>query len=163
MIMCLSRYLCLKKDYMKREHSTYIALLNKLLSSYQVHYQNLRALHWNVKGNSFFELHQKYEELYSRTQLIIDEVAERILTIGGIPLSRYSDYLAQSIFKENEAISDGTSGVRYILSAQDALLKLEKNLLGHSEHLEDEGTNALLSDLIREKEKSNWMFNAWLG
>ncbi len=148
---------------MKHKNTEYIELLNKLLASYEIHYQNLRALHWNVKGIHFFELHQKYEELYSRTQLIIDEVAERILTIGGIPLSRYSDYLAQSILKENEAISDGTSGVRYLVNAQMTLLELEKKGLSLTEQEEDEGTNALLSDLIREKEKSNWMFSAWLG
>jgi starvation-inducible DNA-binding protein len=147
----------------KHKNTEYIELLNKLLASYEIHYQNLRALHWNVKGIHFFELHQKYEELYSRTQLIIDEVAERILTIGGIPLSRYSDYLAQSILKENEAISDGTSGVRYLVNAQMTLLELEKKGLSLTEQEEDEGTNALLSDLIREKEKSNWMFSAWLG
>jgi starvation-inducible DNA-binding protein len=147
----------------KHKNTKYIELLNKLLASYQIHCQNLRALHWNVKGIHFFELHQKYEELYSRTLLISDEVAERILTIGGIPLSRYSDYLAQSILKENETISDGTRGVHYLVNAQMELLELEKKVLSLTEQEADEGTNALLSDLIREKEKSNWMFSAWLG
>lgn len=55
--------------------------LNTLLATYQIHYQNLRALHWNVKGANFFELHLKYEELYTRTQIIIDDLAERILTL----------------------------------------------------------------------------------
>jgi starvation-inducible DNA-binding protein len=65
--------------------------------------------------------------------------------------------------KENETISDGTRGVHYLVNAQMELLELEKKVLSLTEQEEDEGTNALLSDLIREKEKSNWMFSAWLG
>jgi starvation-inducible DNA-binding protein len=148
---------------MRTFESTYSDKINTLLASYQLHYQNLRSLHWNVKGIKFFELHLKYEELYTRTQIIIDEVAERILTVGAIPLSRFSDYLSMSIIKENDLISDGKTGMSYILKAQNQLLKLEREILSLSSEQEDEGTNALMSDLIREKEKTNWMFTAWLG
>jgi starvation-inducible DNA-binding protein len=148
---------------MRTFESTYSDKINTLLASYQLHYQNLRSLHWNVKGIKFFELHLKYEELYTRTQIIIDEVAERILTVGAIPLSRFSDYLRISIIKENDLISDGKTGMSYILKAQNQLLKLEREILSLSSEQEDEGTNALMSDLIREKEKTNWMFTAWLG
>lgn len=141
---------------------TYITQLNTLLSSYQLHYQNLRSLHWNIKGQSFFELHLKYEELYTRTQVIIDELAERILSIGETPLSRFSDYSTHSVIAENAIIHDGKSGVSYILSAQNALLTIEKEILNLSGEANDEGTNSLMSDLIGEKEKTNWMFKAWL-
>lgn len=144
------------------ENSPYTEKLNQLLSSYQLHYQNLRSLHWNVKGNAFFELHLKYEELYTRTQVIIDDIAERILSIGETPYSQFSTYMANSKIKENEIVHDGESGVKYILDAQNTLLQLEKELLELSGERNDEGTNALMSDLIREKEKTNWMFRSWL-
>jgi starvation-inducible DNA-binding protein len=51
----------------------------------------------------------------------------------------------------------------YLVSAQQTILELERELLALSGKLEDEGTNALMSDLLREKEKTNWMFNAWLN
>lgn len=144
------------------ETRTYSAHLNKLLSSYQIHYQNLRALHWNIKGPGFFELHLKYEELYNRAQLIVDELAERILSIGERPNHRFAQYLAVSELTENDLIEDGKVGMQYILEAQQNLLAQERNLLAFSEAQNDEGTNALMSDLIREKEKTNWMFAAWL-
>lgn len=144
------------------EKLKYITQLNTLLSSYQLHYQNLRSLHWNIKGQAFFELHIKYEELYTRTQIIIDDLAERILSIGETPLSRFSDYTAHSVIKENPIVNDGKSGVSYILQAQNELLAIEKEILMQSNEAEDEGTNSLMSDLIREKEKTNWMFKAWL-
>lgn len=133
------------------------------MATYQIHYQNLRSLHWNVKGSHFFELHLKYEELYTRTQVIIDELAERILTLGVTPMHRFQDYLDHSEITENGTIHDGKEGMNYILSAQQTLLVLERALLTASAELDDEGTNALMSDLVREKEKSNWMFAAWLS
>lgn len=140
-----------------------IEKLNELLATYQIHYQNLRGLHWNIKGVNFFELHLKYEELYTRTQLIIDDLAERILTLGGAPLHSYSSYLAKSVLKENNTIHEGKIGMEYLVHAQTQLLELERDLMYISNENEDEGTNALMSDLVREKEKTNWMFTAWLN
>ena len=137
--------------------------LNTLLATYQVHYQNLRALHWNIKGENFFELHLKYEELYTRTQVIIDDLAERILTLGVKPLHRFEEYLSASLLKENVTIHVGKDGMEYILNAQQTILKLEREILALADESDDEGTSALMSDLLREKEKSNWMFAAWLN
>lgn len=128
-----------------------------------MHYQNLRSLHWNIKGNAFFELHLKYEELYTRTQIIIDDLAERILSIGNTPSSQLSVYMKNSLIPENPIITDGKNGVSYVLEAQRTLLGLERDILNLSGEANDEGTNALMSDLIREKEKTNWMFRAYLG
>jgi starvation-inducible DNA-binding protein len=136
--------------------------LNQLLSSYQVHYQNLRLLHWNIKGEKFFELHRKYEELYNRCQVIIDDIAERLLALGETPLSRFSEYLKHSVVAENQIISEGNRGIQYVINAQNNILIVEKKLLRLSESHEDEGTNALISSLIQEKEKTNWMLNASL-
>lgn len=66
--------------------------LNELLADYMVFYQNTRGLHWNIKGEKFFELHVKFEELYTNLLLKVDEVAERILTLGAVPLHTFEDY-----------------------------------------------------------------------
>ena len=66
--------------------------LNRLLANFQLYYQNLRGLHWNIKGKSFFELHVKFEEFYTDSQEKIDFIAERILTLGGTPLHTFTDY-----------------------------------------------------------------------
>lgn len=137
--------------------------LNKLLADYQLHYQNLRSLHWNIKGENFFELHVKYEEWYTRALVIIDEIAERLLTLGFQPISTFSGYLAASEIQENEIINNGKDGVQYILDAQQILLKQERLILGIASEKEDEGTSSFMSDLIREKEKESWMLRAWLN
>jgi starvation-inducible DNA-binding protein len=143
--------------------TSYKNKLNVLLAEYQLHYQNLRSLHWNIKGQNFFELHLKFEELYSRTQIIIDDIAERLLVLNITPFSTFSDYLRESSILENGIVSDGNLGMKYILDAQLKLLIHEREILKLASEANDEGTVSLISDLIREKEKTNWMFNAWLN
>lgn len=137
--------------------------LNELLATYQIHYQNLRSLHWNIKGSDFFELHLKYEELYTRTQVIIDDLAERVLTYEAVPFHTFKDYVSNGKLAENPYISEGKVGMKYVVEAQKTLLAMERELLSIAGENSDEGTSSFMSDLIREKEKSTWMFSAWLG
>ncbi len=67
--------------------------LNELLANFQRYYQNLRGIHWNIRGKRFFDLHVKFEELYNDANIKVDEIAERILTLGGVPLHTYEDYI----------------------------------------------------------------------
>ncbi len=137
--------------------------LNVLLASFQVYYQNLRGLHWNIKGKNFFELHNKFEELYTDSQLKIDEIAERILTLQGKPLHTFTDYIENSKVPVGKNISNDVESVELVVSSLAELLKLERELLELSDEKDDEGTNAMMSDLIAEQEKTVWMMNSWLG
>jgi starvation-inducible DNA-binding protein len=137
--------------------------LNVLLANYQVYYQNLRGFHWNIKGPKFFELHLKFEELYNDAQIKIDEVAERILTLGHTPLHSFSDYVKNAKVKEAKNITDPNKSMNTIVSNLSALLELERVILDLSSDANDEGTNSLMSDYITQQEKTIWMLNAWLG
>ncbi|HPF11963.1 MAG TPA: Dps family protein [Flavobacteriaceae bacterium] len=138
-------------------------LLNDLLANYTVFYQNVRGYHWNVRGEKFFELHVKFEELYNNLFLKIDEVAERILTLGHTPNHKASDYLKLSAIKETQEVNDGFKAVSNILSAFQTLLKKQRVLLQLSGEIDDEGTNSMMSDYIREQEKLVWMYSAFLN
>ncbi|MEZ4809143.1 MAG: Dps family protein [Allomuricauda sp.] len=137
--------------------------LNELLANYQIFYMNARGFHWNIKGDKFFELHLKFEELYNDSLLKIDEIAERILTLGHTPLHTYADYIQLSKVKAAKNVSDGTEAIKEILKGYETLLPIERELLNLSGESNDEGTNALMSDYIREQEKSVWMYSAYLG
>ncbi len=136
--------------------------LNQLLSNFQLFYINARGFHWNIKGDKFFELHVKFEELYTDALTKIDEVAERILTLGHKPLHSFSDYLKHTTIREITSVSDGNQAVEAILQGFRTLLDNERELLTLSAEANDEGTNALMSDYIREQEKSVWMYSAYL-
>jgi len=137
--------------------------LNVLLANYQLFYINARGFHWNIKGEKFFELHLKFEELYTDSLIKIDEIAERILTLEHLPLHSFSDYLKMADIKEATNISDGKKAVEIVLKSFKILLENERELLNLSAEANDEGTNALMSDYIREQEKTVWMYSAYLG
>jgi len=130
-----------------KESELIVKELNILLSNFQVYYQNLRGIHWNIRGKRFFDLHVKFEELYTDSQLKIDMIAERVLTIGGTPLHTFEDYI---------------KAVHLIVQSLSELLKIEREILNKSAEINDEGTNSMMSDFIAEQEKTIWMMNAWL-
>lgn len=137
--------------------------LNDLLSNYQIFYMNTRGFHWNIQGAKFFELHLKFEELYNNLVLKVDEIAERILTLGGVPLHAFTDYIAQSKIQEQKNLFDAKTTVQSLLDSFKIILIKERRLLELSAEAGDEGTNAMMSDYIREQEKLVWMYSAFLG
>jgi starvation-inducible DNA-binding protein len=137
--------------------------LGDLLANYSVFYQNTRGYHWNIKGEKFFELHAKFEELYNDLFVKIDEVAERMLTLGESPSHKFTDYLSQSQVKESLEVTDGFKAVKEILEAFKILIVKQRAILNLSAEANDEGTNALMSDYIREQEKLVWMYSSFLN
>ena len=137
--------------------------LNTLLSSYQIQYMNARGFHWNIKGENFFELHAKFEEIYNDLLLKVDEVAERILTLGGEPLHGFSDYLSNSAISEAKNISAGREAINNLLVGYSELIAKQRAILALAADAEDEGTASLMSDYIKEQEKLVWMLNAYLN
>jgi starvation-inducible DNA-binding protein len=137
--------------------------LNLLLANYSVFYQNTRGYHWNIKGDKFFELHLKFEELYNDLFLKIDEVAERILTLGHAPDHVFSNYITIAQITESKEVSDGTQAVEHILSSFGIIISIQREILALAADASDEGTNALMSDYIRAQEKLVWMYSAYLN
>ena len=137
--------------------------LNILLANYSVFYQNTRGAHWNIKGDQFFVLHPKFEDLYDNLVLKIDEIAERILTLGHVPNHNYSDYLKVSTIKESKEVHNGKKCIEDILNSFKVVIDLQRELLEITDKANDEGTNALVSGYITEQEKDVWMYNAYLG
>jgi len=136
--------------------------LNQLLADYQIFYQNLRGLHWNIKGNKFFELHEKFEEFYNDAIFKIDEIAERILTLETEPLHTFTDYLNNSEIKEEKGITNGVEGVKIVIENFSTIILLEREILGLATNADDEGTASLMSDYIVQSEKVVWMHSVYL-
>ncbi|MDR6967120.1 starvation-inducible DNA-binding protein [Flavobacterium arsenatis] len=145
-----------------KESQEVVADLNTLLSNFQVYYQNLRGIHWNIRGKRFFDLHVKFEELYNDAQLKIDLIAERVLTIGGTPLHTFEDYIKHNKLTVGKNISNDEKAVHLIVNSLSDLLKIEREILNKTDEINDEGTNSMMSDFIAEQEKTIWMMRAWL-
>jgi starvation-inducible DNA-binding protein len=135
--------------------------LNVLLANFQIYYQTLRGLHWNIRGKRFFDLHLKFEELYNDSQLKIDLIAERVLTLDGVPLHTFEDYIKNSQLEIGKNIHKDEKAIELIVSSLAKLLTIERVILKKSGEIEDEGTNSMMSDFIAEQEKTIWMLKAW--
>jgi starvation-inducible DNA-binding protein len=139
--------------------------INILLANYQIHYQKVRGCHWNVRGHNFFDLHIKFEELYNNAQATMDELAERVLTLGKSPFSTYADYIKVSEIKEIK--TEGLSAekmVTEILADFQKLIEIEREVIEKAtENAGDEGTADMIIGFLKFKEKTSWMFRAWEG
>uniref|UniRef100_UPI00404A164A Dps family protein n=1 Tax=Flavobacterium sp. TaxID=239 RepID=UPI00404A164A len=145
-----------------KETESLVNDLNILLSNYQVYYQNLRGLHWNITGKRFFDLHIKFEEYYNDSQLKIDLIAERVLTLGGTPLHTFTDYIENSNLKVGKNISNDVEAVGLVKDSLSILLGVERQILKKASEINDEGSVSMMSDFIAEQEKTIWMLKAWM-
>lgn len=136
--------------------------LDVLLSDYHLYYQKLRNFHWNIIGKSFFDLHEKFEELYEDAKQKVDEIAERILTLRHQPLSNYSDYLKNSNLKEASSDITDVKMVELLLKDHGALLNQMRSVIKAADDCGDEGTIDLIGAYIRELEKVSWMLETWV-
>jgi len=146
----------------KEKTNELINKLDDLLANYSIFYQNVRGFHWKIKGNNFFELHLKFEELYNDLFIKIDDIAERILTLGGSPKHNFSVYLKQSEIQEFTSNFDGDIAINEILKTFKLLLAKQRVVLDSASEIGDEGSSALMSDYIREQEKLVWMYSSFL-
>ena len=151
-------------DYLKLNESSVVnvvSALQQLLADFQVHYTNLRGFHWNIKGHGFFVLHSKFEELYDDAAEKVDEIAERILILGGIPSNKFSEYLNVAKVNEISGVTSGSEAVEQILSTYRFLIEEERAILSLASEVGDEVTVAMISDYLKEQEKLVWMLVAF--
>ncbi|MDN3593652.1 Dps family protein [Zunongwangia endophytica] len=135
--------------------------LNILLADYHIYYQKLRNFHWNVIGKNFFDLHEKFEEMYDEAKLKIDEIAERILTLRFQPTSNLSDYLKMANLEESISELTDYDMIEQLIDDHGILLKQMRKVVKCADTAGDEGTIDLIGAYIRELEKTSWMLDAW--
>jgi starvation-inducible DNA-binding protein len=136
--------------------------LNRLLANYHLYYQKLRSFHWTIKGENFFELHEKFEDLYNQAKVEIDDIAERILTLRRRPISRMSDYLEMSDIAEQEGKYNDREMVEAILKDHTILIKYMRKAIEVAGEAKDEGTIDLIGASLRNLEQQSWMLDAWM-
>lgn len=145
----------------KQSAANVVDRLNDLLANYHLYYQNLRNFHWNVEGENFFDLHEKFEELYDDAREKIDEIAERILTLRLKPLSRMSDYLDRSDISEAGEFKNDYEMVEEVLRNHRIIIENMRAVIDAADEIDDEGTIDMAGGFLAEIEKTSWMLDAW--
>ncbi|GAA4711787.1 Dps family protein [Brevibacillus fulvus] len=148
---------------MKATNAQMEEVLNKQIANWSVLFVKLHNYHWYVKGNQFFTLHAKFEELYNEASGHIDELAERLLAIHGRPLATMSDYLKFSTIKEATGTETADQMVRTIVSDFSAMIEELKKGMDTAASLHDETTADMLLSIHTSLEKHVWMLQSFLG
>lgn len=138
-------------------------ILNKQIANWNVLFVKLHHYHWYVKGEQFFTLHAKFEELYNEAAPNIDELAERLLSIGGQPIATMKEYLAQASVQEATGQESAEEMVEAIVNDFSVMIKELKEGMSLAEEANDEATGDLLLAIHSSLEKHVWMLKAFLG
>ena len=138
-----------------------VAALQNLLADFQVYYTNLRGFHWEIKGRGFFVLHEKFESMYDDAATKIDEIAERILTLGGTPENKFSEYLKVARVQEVSGVSRSSEAVENVLATYKHFIAEERKLIDLANEANDVVTADLLTGYLKEQEKLVWMLVAF--
>ncbi|MFC5732514.1 Dps family protein [Cytobacillus gottheilii] len=137
--------------------------LNVQISNWSVLYTKLHRYHWYVKGPNFFALHAKFEELYNEAANVVDEAAERLLAIGGKPVSTMQEYLNTSTLTEDTAPATASEMVANLAADYTQLKKELEDLAALAADQNDDLTNDFAVGLMATLDTHIWMFNAYLG
>ena len=134
--------------------------LNQLLADFQIYYTNLRGYHWHVRGRQCYTFHSQFEKMYNEAAEQVDEIAERILQLGGVPENRFSEYLKLSKIKEETKVTDPAKIIPALLDSLKVLIVQERAVAAAADAADDIVTADLVSDLLDGQEKSVWMISA---
>ncbi|HCZ24700.1 MAG TPA: DNA starvation/stationary phase protection protein [Acholeplasmataceae bacterium] len=134
-------------------------VLNKQVANFSVLFTKLHHFHWYVTGPQFYQLHAKFEEFYDEENELYDAFAERLLMIGGYPVSNLKGYLAITSLKEASGTEKPEEMVKHILDDFKLIAIELKEALKISQNLGDEVTADLLISTLSSFEKHIWMLS----
>ena len=136
--------------------------LKKLLGDSYTLYLQTHNFHWNVTGPQFRELHLMFEEHYNELALAVDEIAERIRTLGVVAPGTYKAFAKLSAIKEVETVPAAVEMVKILTQGHEQVVKTARKVLAIAQKADDESTASLVSDRMRIHEKTAWMLRATL-
>jgi starvation-inducible DNA-binding protein len=146
-----------------QENQPLINFLNQQVSNFAVLYVKLHRYHWFIQGRHFLALHEKFEELYELAAEYMDEIAERVLAIGGKPLATMSKFLDETTLTEAEA-DDKEREMLGELHADLMQIAAEcKEGEDLCDEYKDQPSADLLIKLEGELEKQAWMIRATMA
>ncbi|GGB01368.1 DNA starvation/stationary phase protection protein [Macrococcus hajekii] len=137
--------------------------LNQQIADWTVLYTKLHNFHWYVKGPTFFVLHAKFEELYTQAATYIDELAERLLAIGGHPVATLTESLELSAIKEAKQKLSAEDMVSELSHDFNQIISELKKGQQQAEDAHDDMTADIFLSMITDLEKHNWMLQSYLN
>ncbi len=136
--------------------------LKRLLADSYTLYLQTHNFHWNITGHRFRELHLMFEEHYTELAVAVDDIAERIRTLGEVAPGTYKQFAQLSSIEEVEVVPSAEEMIRILLESHEKVVKTCREVLEDAQEGSDESSIALISDRMRVHEKTAWMLRASL-
>ncbi|MCM3004945.1 DNA starvation/stationary phase protection protein [Priestia koreensis] len=138
-------------------------LLNQQIANWSLLNTKLHRFHWYVKGPHFFTLHEKFEAFYNEAGTIIDDLAERLLSIGGQPIATMKEHLEQATLSETNHEQTAEDMVRTLVNDYSLIIEEAKQLIEVAGNEDDEATADFFVGMVKDLQQRTWMLNAFLG
>ncbi|OME97302.1 DNA starvation/stationary phase protection protein [Paenibacillus amylolyticus] len=138
-------------------------VLNRQIAGWSVLYTKLHNFHWYVQGPHFFTLHAKFEELYNLATANMDEVAERLLAIGGRPVATMTEQLRLSPIEEAQGRLSAERMVESVVADLHTMVEVIRQGIHEAGEAEDNATEDMLIGFTAALDKEVWMLTAFLG
>lgn len=137
--------------------------LNKVLADEFVLYTKTRNYHWNVEGSNFMEMHKFYEEQYEALDEIVDEVAERVRSLGHYSEGRLKDFIKLSHLDEPAYTNKQSEQLQNLLNDHETIIQnLRKLITAFGDQHKDLGTSDYVTGLMERHEKMAWFIRSYL-
>lgn len=145
----------------EKDTAAVAVLLNKLLADENVLYTKVRNAHWNVEGPDFHAQHLFFEGMYDELAELIDEIAERVRSIGHYAVGSLKQFLELTQLTETKYTKNDSQGfIKELLGDYESLIiTLRENIDAAEEH-GDAGTEDFLVSILAKHEKTAWMLRA---
>ncbi len=137
--------------------------LSRLLADTYILYLKTQGYHWNVEGPMFLSLHEMFEAQYVELRPAIDEIAERIRTLGPPAPASFAQFGEMAVVKEDQGTSDAMEMVRELAEGHEIVVATAREVLARAEAAGDVATEDLVTVRIQAHEKTAWMLRATLA
>ena len=148
-----------------KEIEEIVTLLNTLLADEYALYTKTRNAHWNVSGTNFYELHKFFETQYEAVDIIIDDIAERVRSLGHYALGSLKDFLAVThMDEENHDFGNPKQIIQTLVNDHETIIRIIRNDIAPiSGKHKDLGTADFVTGIMKQHEKMAWMLRSFLG
>jgi len=150
-----------KIDIDKGSREKLIAILNQRLADAADLKSQAKQAHWNVKGPNFIALHELFDQVSTELDTHVDDIAERITTLGGVAMGTVRLAAGNSSLSEYpHEISDGTAHVDALSSVLADFGKKVRSDIDSTDELGDKDTADLFTAISRGVDKLLWFVEA---
>lgn len=136
--------------------------LKVLLADSYTLYLQTHNFHWNITGPQFRDLHLMFEEHYTELATAVDEIAERIRTLGVFAPGTYREFSELSNIKETDSVPSSEEMVAILAKGHEQVVRTCREVLSAAQEAEDESSAALVGDRMALHEKTAWMLRSLL-